>query len=228
MQKLAMGEELRLLSLGNLSGSLENSTLLPYNTIVVSLANICSQYLGYMPLWNTELTVYLCQCRFQNMSNCLPQSLNWWLYSFRKWLICSGWYIFRFCVAHLRTVSSSLILQKNWYLVWIYCVVHGRHLFCDSPNVESLGISKNWLIWKTDSLRSIGPVGVANGTQWVSENVSPILESRQRFYHVSEALFFSGLVQKPLESWARIFKQGSWHLGESHFTIRHPYLCPTA
>ena len=55
---------------------------------------------------------------------------------------------------------------------------------------------------------------------WVSENFSPISESRQPFYRVSEAVSFlfvcfSCLVQKSLEARARIFKQGSRRLGES-------------
>ena len=55
---------------------------------------------------------------------------------------------------------------------------------------------------------------------WVSEKFSSISESRQRFYKVSEAHFFSCLGQKSLESQARIFKQGSRRV--SDFTIHHP------
>ena len=48
---------------------------------------------------------------------------------------------------------------------------------------------------------------------WVLENFSS--ESQQRFYQVLGGSFFSFLVQKSLESQARIFKQGFQCLGES-------------
>ena len=54
----------------------------------------------------------------------------------------------------------------------------------------------------------------------VSENFSPISESRQRF---SRVWFFSCLVQKLLESRARIFKEGSRRLGFYHSP---PLMCP--
>ena len=70
-------------------------------------------------------------------------------------------------------------------------------------------------------------IEVAHGTvprkSWVSENLSPILESWQRFYWVTEAHFFSCLVQKSLESRAQIFKQGwvSASLGFYHSPPLH-------
>ena len=65
--------------------------------------------------------------------------------------------------------------------------------------------------------RSFQAVGVANGTQKIAclGEFWPDIGISATFLSGLRGSFFPCLVQKLLESRTRIFKQGSWHLGES-------------